>query len=117
MYTIQVPTTVTAYYVEGEYLGVQTDHKSGAASPTYGAYFDVEYDTHRLGCQWQFVLYDEAKAANYEAAKVLENLLNVAKEKKIGTDAEQAVAHIQSFKRGVEYGCIPVKLGAVIPRL
>ena len=91
VYTIQVPATVTAYYKEGEYLGVQTDHKSGAASPTYGAYFDVEYATHRLGCQWQFVLYDEAKAANYEAAQTLGNLLSTAKKRSLKTADEQAV--------------------------
>ena len=91
IYTIQVPTTVTAYYVEGEYLGVQTDHQSGAASPTYGAYFDVNYAAHRLGCQWQFVLYDEAKAANFEAAQKLGSLLSTAKKRNLKTTDEQAV--------------------------
>ena len=91
VYTLQVPSTATGCYVEGEYLGIQTDHPSGGASPTYGAYYDVEYATHRLGCQWQFVLYDEAKAKNYAAAKTLAKLLSTAKKHNLKTADEQAI--------------------------
>ena len=89
-YTIQIPSNISGYNAK-KFLGVQTDHTSNAASPTYGIYSDIDYEQYQLNCQWYFVRYDEEQAANYEAAKVLENLLNVAKEKKIGTDAEQAV--------------------------
>ena len=89
-YTIQIPSNISGYNAK-KFLGVQTDHASNAASPTYGIYSDIDYEQYQLNCQWYFVRYDEEQAANYEAAKVLENLLNVAKEKKIGTDAEQAV--------------------------
>ena len=89
-YTIQIPSNISGYNAK-KFLGVQTDHASNAASPTYGIYSDIDYEQYQLNCQWYFVRYDEEQAANYEAAKVLENLLNVAKEKKIGTDTEQAV--------------------------
>ena len=89
-YTIQIPSNVSGYNAQ-KYLGVQTDHASNAASPTYGIYSDIDYEQYQLNCQWYFVRYDENQAANYDAAKVLENLLNVARERKIGTDAEQVV--------------------------
>ena len=90
IYTIQVPSTEAAY-VEGEYLGVQTDHESNAATPTYGAYYDVAYDTHKLNCQWQFVLYDEALTIRFNEAQKLENLIAAAKKRNIKCDEEQAV--------------------------
>ena len=89
-YTIQVPATETAY-VEGEYLGVQTDHASNAATPTYGAYYDVEYNTHQLNCQWQLVLYDEAVTERYNEAQTLEKLIATAKKRNISCEEEQAV--------------------------
>lgn len=91
VYTIQVPSTVTASYVENEFLGVQTDHASNAASPTYGAYFDVDYTSHQRNCQWQFVLYDDAFAANYAAAEKLGNLLSMAKKSNVKCAEEQLV--------------------------
>ena len=91
VYTIQVPPTVASSYAEGQYLGVQTDHASNAAVPTYGAYYDVEYQSHPANCQWQFVAYDEERMANYEAAMVLDNLLSMAKKDKLKCDREQAV--------------------------
>ena len=90
VYTIQVPSTVTASYVENEFLGVQTDHASNAASPTYGAYFDVDYTSHQRNCQWQFVLYDDAFAANYAAAEKLGNLLSMAKKSNVKCADETA---------------------------
>ena len=90
IYTIQVPSTESAY-VAGEYLGVQTDHQSSAASPTYGAYYDVVYDAHPLNCQWQFVLYDEALTERFNEAQTLEKLISTAKKRNIKYDEEQAV--------------------------
>ena len=90
IYTIQVPES-EATYVSGEYLGVQTDHESNAASPTNGAYFDVDYDTHKLNCQWQFVLYDEAITMRFNEAQTLEKLIATAKKRNIKCDEEQVV--------------------------
>lgn len=90
LYTIQVPSTVAGYQ-EGRYLGVQTDHASNAASPTYGAYSDVDYEAYTRNCQWRFVTYDETAAATYEAAQVLGNLLAMAESKISDYAFEQAV--------------------------
>jgi len=90
IYTIQLPST-EASYVENEFLGVQTDHASGAASPTYGAYFDVDYDTHKLNCQWQLVLYDEERATTFAEAETLGKLLSTAKKRNVKCADEQSV--------------------------
>ena len=90
IYTIQVPESETAY-VAGEYLGVQTDHESNAAQPTNGAYYDVEYATHKLNCQWQFVLYDEALTKRFNEAQTLEKLIATAKKRNVKYDEEQVV--------------------------
>ena len=90
LYTIQMPATDTNYK-EGEMLGIQTDHQSNAAAPTYGAYYDVEYNTHKLNCQWQFVLYDEAQTEKFLEAQTLEKLLQTAKRRNVKCDEEQAV--------------------------
>jgi hypothetical protein len=90
VYTFQIPSNGTNY-AEGKFWGVQTDHKSSAASPTYGVYSDVDYATHQKNCQWQFVLYDEAFAAKYEAAEMLAKLLSMAKKKMVKHTEEQAV--------------------------
>lgn len=89
-YTIQIPSNQSGYDAK-KYLGVQTDHASNAASPTFGIYSDIDYEQYQQNCQWYLVRYDKEQAENYEAAKVLENLLDKAKDRKIGTDAEQAV--------------------------
>ena len=90
IYTIQLPSNNTSYK-EGEYLGVQLDHTSGAASPTYGIYFDIDYASHTQGCQWQFVLYDEEKVENYKQAEILGNLISMAKKGQKKYADEQAV--------------------------
>jgi hypothetical protein len=89
-YTIQTPSS-QADYAEGCYLGVQTDHESGAASPTYGAYYDVSYAEHAAGCQWRFVAYDEGKTARYQAAQKLASLLAATQKKGLNHENEQAV--------------------------
>ena len=90
IYTIQVPSSEAAY-IANEYLGVQTDHESNAASPTKGAYYDVDYNTHKLNCQWQFVLYDEALTERFNEAQTLEKLIATAKKRNIRCDDEQTV--------------------------
>lgn len=90
IYTIQIPTT-DANYKEGMFWGVQTDHKSNAASPTYGVFGDVDYNTYQYNCQWQFVLYDEAQIENYKQAEILANLISTAKKEQKKYAEEQAV--------------------------
>lgn len=90
IYTIQVPSTESTY-VEGEFLGVQTDHESNASSPTYGAYYDVTYDTHKRNCQWQLVLYDEKSTELFNEAEILGNLLSIAKKENAIHEEEQKV--------------------------
>ncbi len=99
IYTIQIPSTQSTY-VAGQYLGVQTDHKSGAASPTYGAYYDISYADHQMNCQWQLVLYDEDKAAVYAAAEVLQNLIDMAAVYGVSSTAEEAVCN--NFESTIE---------------
>lgn len=90
IYTIQLPSN-NASYQEGEYLGVQLDHASGAASPTYGIYYDVNYAEHTQGCQWHFVLYDEAKEEKSKQAAILSNLISMARKEQKRYADEQAV--------------------------
>lgn len=90
VYTFQIPSNGTNY-AEGKYWGVQTDHKSGAATPTYGAYSDVVYTEHRQNCHWQLVIYDESVEAKYEAGKTLLNLLSMAESRNIDASEEQQV--------------------------
>lgn len=90
VYTIQIPSDA-AGYAEGLYWGVQTDHASNAASPTYGVYADIDYAARPANCQWRFVLYDEAASARYEAASTLATLLDIAKGRRLKVAQEQAV--------------------------
>jgi len=90
IYTIQIPAT-DANYQEGKYWGVQTDHASNAAQPTYGVYGDVDYATNPYNCQWQLVIYDKAKEENYKQAEILANLISTAKKEQKKYTEEQAV--------------------------
>ena len=90
VYTMQIPEGV-ANHAEGKYWGVQTDHASNAATPTYGAYADVDYASHKYNCQWQFVLYDDDVATKYDEAQVLGNLLALAKKRGVRRAEELAV--------------------------
>ena len=90
VYTIQIPSDA-AGYEEGLYWGVQTDHASNIASPTYGVYADVDYAARPANCQWRFVLYDEEAVARYSAARTLGTLLEIAQGRKLKVTTEQAV--------------------------
>ena len=92
IFTLQVPET-DASYVEGQYLGTQSNHESSYARPTSGVYYDVEYATKPENCQWGFVprvALEDAKAA-LEHAKELKWLLDRANERGIDATSEQAV--------------------------
>ena len=90
VYTIQIPSDGTGYNKD-LFWGIETDHPSQAASPTYGVYSDVDYESHKLNCQWQFVLYDEDRTNNYQAAEKLASLLLAARRSNLKYEEEQAV--------------------------
>lgn len=90
VYTINVPSTSSDISPDC-YLGVQTDHKSGAAQPTYGVYPDVEMEGHETGCLWRFVRYDEAVTQKMLTVNALANLLTLARKRGMKTPQEQAV--------------------------
>ena len=89
-YTLSIPQGYTHYDANCRW-GVQTDHQSNVAQPTWGVYSDVVYEGHELDCQWRFVKYDADLAANYQAALTLENLIDVAQARGQKTQREQAV--------------------------
>lgn len=90
VYTIQVPPTASDISPDC-YLGVQTDHMSSAAQPTYGVYPDVEFATHETGCLWRFVRYDEAVTQKTRVVNALANLLTLARRRGLKTPLESAV--------------------------
>jgi hypothetical protein len=90
VYTLQTPEDLSDY-VEGKFLGLQADHASSYAKPTYGAYSDVAYDQNPANCQWMFVEYSEQAAAVDAAAAVLKHLLEMASTTPYNVQAEQAV--------------------------
>jgi hypothetical protein len=92
LYTIQVPAIYTSDYVAGKCLGVQPNHTSSAATPTYGTYYDVDSTTYASGCQWQFVssadyntyftsvqVYAEAQLLSREITKAQTDGLDITK--------------------------------------
>ncbi len=87
LYTFQIPSGQAGYKAD-QYLGVQLDHASNYASPTYGAYSDVAYTTNS---QWRFVPYDEKKIELFTQAEILGALLQSATKKRLDHDFEQAV--------------------------
>ena len=92
IYTLQVPES-DASFVDGEYLGVQLDHESKAAYPTFGLYWDVVADDNPRSCQWAFILAEDVNAARTMDSKALElkQLLTMAAERQMEAVEEQAV--------------------------
>ena len=90
VYTIQMPSNVSGYDAN-KYLGVQLDHASNAASPTYGIYSDIVYADYTRNCQWMLVEYDEESTNKYQAALQLKNLLTIGNSKRVDTVNEQDV--------------------------
>ena len=89
-YTFSVPQGYDGYDAACRW-GVQTDHESQYTQPTWGVYSDIVYEGNEQACQWRFVLYDADRNAAYEAAAALENLINMAKAKRIDYQDEEAV--------------------------
>ena len=90
VYTIQIPTGVSDHKA-AQYWGVNPDHASNAASPTYGVYSDVVLADFTDNCHWMFVEYDEQAQAVQASATVLSNLLAIADKKNVDATREQAV--------------------------
>lgn len=90
VFTIQVPPTASDIGSDC-YLGVQTNHKSNAAQPTYGVYPDIVMSGHETGCLWRFVRYDETVAQKTQVVNALANLLIQARKRGLKTPQEQAV--------------------------
>ncbi|MCR4602841.1 MAG: leucine-rich repeat protein [Prevotella sp.] len=89
-YTLSIPKGYANYKANCRW-GVQTDHASNAASPTWGVYSDIVYEGHEQNCQWRLVAYDADKVANYNAAMTLQTLIELAEAKKLNTTQEQEV--------------------------
>ena len=89
-YTFSVPSGYEGYDAACCW-GVQTDHQSQYVQPTWGVYSDIVYEGHEQDCQWRFALYDADRAATYETAAVLENLIIMAKAKHVACQEEEAV--------------------------
>ena len=115
VYTLQVPSGQSGYKA-GLFLGVQTDHASNVASPTYGLYYDVDYASNPENCQWMLVPYDEEASANYAVANQLKNLLDISKTKKIDYEIEQRIYNdFRSTQAELEKACrtLRSKLGFI----
>ncbi|MCR5820665.1 MAG: C10 family peptidase [Bacteroidaceae bacterium] len=89
-YIIQTPKTATGYNVN-KALGINPDHASNEACPTYGAYPDVSMTELPLNCLWRFVPYDAHEDSLYQAAKSLGELIELARMKHVSYTREQAV--------------------------
>lgn len=87
-YTFQVPSGQSEYTI-GQYWGVQTDHQSHVASPTWGVYYDVA-NSNNPNCHWQFIDYQEVYAT-YDAACELSDLLEIAQSKHLNIEREQEI--------------------------
>lgn len=109
IYTIQVPARYTSYYVAGKCLGVQTDHTSSAASPTYGTYYDIDSTTYASGCQWQFVsaadyttyfsgvqVYAEAQVLAKEITKAQTDGLDVTKAQAVYNNTSSTIDEMKA---------------------
>lgn len=90
VYTLQIPSNREGY-VETEFLGVQLDHESNYASPTYGVYSDISYTDLPLNCQWMLVPYNEQETALFETSQKLKNLLAIGKSRRADIEREQAI--------------------------
>lgn len=90
IYTLQTAASSSGYSAD-QYLGIQLDHPSNAASPTYGIYSDVPYADNALNCQWMLVPYDGDTELLNTYTSQLANLLSIGNAKNVDVTREQAV--------------------------
>ena len=95
VFTLQVPKSIAADYVPGEYLGIQTDHETKAVDKggTWGTYWDIPYEGNERNCQWAFIALADVMAAEQFDVNIAElsKLIGLANAKSFDTTAEQAV--------------------------
>ncbi len=105
VYTLQTPSNVSGY-VATNFLGIQPSHDSNAASPTYGAYSDINYDDYALNCQWMLVPYEEGPTEVYGQSLQLKNLIALGESKRIDVSTEQEVySNLNSTKEDLQKAC------------
>ena len=92
IFTMQVPSTDKTY-VEGEFLGTQSDHETAVDYYTNGVYWDIKQSDLPENCQWGFIAVEDMQAANAfdELVEELRKMLVVAAKKDIDIAEEQAV--------------------------
>ena len=93
-FTMQVPASLKAAYVEGEYLGTSINHATGAVSgTTQGLYWDVPREGNEANCLWAWVSMADVEAAQHFDDQVaqLKRYLQLAGERGVEAKAEQAV--------------------------
>lgn len=90
VYTLQIPSTQSKYNAD-QFFGVNPNHESNMAAPTWGAYSDVSYSELPYNCQWRLVPYDAEAEALYQESEILGAMLTTANKQKLFVDAEQAV--------------------------
>lgn len=90
VYTIQIPSNASGYN-QDYYLGVQPDHKSDAAEPTYGTYYDVQMSSDETACLWRLVKYNAKKEQEYQTVNQLANLLTLARKMNLTVKQERAI--------------------------
>lgn len=90
VYTLQIPSSQSQYN-QDQFFGVNLDHESNTASPTYGAYSDISYSELPYNCQWRLVLYDADAETLYQEGETLGALLTTANKQKLYVSTEQAV--------------------------
>lgn len=90
VFTLQIPKGVSGHK-DTQFLGINPDHTSNAASPTYGIYSDIPIEEFTKNCHWMFVEYDAEAADIYASALRLRNLLDIAIKNRIDVTLEQAI--------------------------
>lgn len=110
VYTIQIPSTFTEEaealrYVEGEFLGVQSDHAStwaanNAEGVTWGLYYDVVYADHTANCQWEFI--GKPAMGIYNAKVALLALARSAQEQGVDVSTTSAQSVIEDENATLE---------------
>ena len=92
-FTLQTPEALKEY-VKGEYLGINTHHRTNAVSgDTYGLYWDVVREGNEANCLWAWVSLEEVENTQQQDATVaqLQRYLQLAAERSIDAAEEQSV--------------------------
>ena len=88
-YTIQIPANCPGYEAD-KYMGTQDHVVGNGTSPLNAVYYDVSNQVNPENCLWSFIDLDDIYR-DYNAAMILENLINIAKARNLNVDQEQSV--------------------------